>query len=168
MNVKQQYQEWGNVILRAAVILLLLFYFCWPIRLSGSSMEPTVADGSVVFLRRFVLGGQGYRDGDVVVFRYAGEDGTQTLIKRIIATEGEHIRILPEGVERNDVLLQETYAQGRTDGLVDMTVPEGTVFVLGDNRQESYDSRNIGVIPMEDLRGKVFFCIYPWGYLGKL
>ena len=59
--------------------------------------------------------------------------------------------------------MQEEYVHGRTDGLVDMTVPKGTVFVMGDNRGESFDSRNMGAIPCEDLKGKVFFRLFPLG-----
>ncbi len=90
------------------------------------------------------------------------------MVKRIIATEGDHIRILADGgVEVNGARLQEEYIHGRTDGLVDMTVPRGTVFVMGDNRGESFDSRNMGAIPCEDLKGKVFFRLFPLEGFGK-
>lgn len=161
-------QEWGKAILQAAVILVLLFFFCWPMRLAGSSMEPTMQDGEIVLMNRFsALRGQ-YEKGDIVMFHYDDEGENRTVVKRIIATEGDTIRILPEGVEVNGMLLQEDYAVGRTDGLVDLKVPEGTVFVMGDNREESYDSRNMGVIDCRDLKGKVFFRIYPFGNLGRM
>jgi len=150
MNV--HLQEWGKAILQAAVIIVILFFFCWPMRISGSSMESTMKDGEIVLMSRFATMQEKYETGDIVMFHYYDADGGKTVVKRIIATEGDHIRILADGgVEVNG------------DGLVDMTVPRGTVFVMGDNRGESFDSRNMGAIPCEDLKGKVFFRLFPLG-----
>lgn len=169
IDLKESLQEWGKAILRAAVILVLLFYFCWPVRLMGSSMEPTMGDGEIVLMSRFAAMGGSYEKGDIVLFDYTDAQGkSRTVVKRIIAAGGDSIRILPEGVEVNGALLEEPYLREKTDGLVDMTVPEGTVFVMGDNRKTSYDSRNMGAISCEDLKGKVFFCIYPFGEFGKI
>lgn len=166
--MQESLQEWGRAILRAAIIIVLLFFFCWPMRLMGSSMEPTMGDGEIVLMNRFAAMQGHYEKGDIVMFQYYDEGGSKTVVKRIIATEGDTIRILADGVEVNGELLQEDYAAGVTDGLVDMTVPEGTVFVMGDNRRTSYDSRNMGVIACGDLKGKVFFRIYPFGEFGKI
>ena len=136
-------QEWGKAILQAAVIIVILFFFCWPMRISGSSMESTMKDGEIVLMSRFATMQEKYETGDIVMFHYYDADGGKTVVKRIIATE--------------------EYVHGRTDGLVDMTVPKGTVFVMGDNRGESFDSRNMGAIPCEDLKGKVFFRLFPLG-----
>ena len=161
-------QEWGNAILRAAVIIVVLFFFCWPMRLMGSSMEPTMGDGEIVLMNRFAAMQGHYEKGDIVMFHYFDAEGDKTVIKRIIATEGDTIRILDEGVEVNGEILEEAYAYGETTGLVDMTVPKDTVFVMGDNRGTSFDSRNMGAIPCGDLKGKVFFRIYPFGEFGKI
>lgn len=161
-------QEWGNAILRAAVIIMVLFFFCWPMRLMGSSMETTMGDGEIVLMNRFSAMQGHYEKGDIVMFHYYDTDGDKTVVKRIIATEGDTIRILKEGVEVNGVLLEEDYASGKTNGLVDMTVPKGTVFVLGDNREASFDSRNMGAISCENLKGKVFFRVYPFGEFGTI
>ena len=161
-------QDWGRDILRAAVILLILFYFCWPVRLLGSSMEPTMGDGEIVLTSRFSAMTGNYETGDIVLFQYYDENGSQTVVKRIIAAEGDHIRILEEGVEVNGVLLQEDYAVGVTHGLADLTIPAGTVYVMGDNRQTSFDSRNMGVIEEKDLKGKVSFRAYPFSAFGTI
>ena len=104
-----------------------------------------------------------YEKGDIVMFHYYDGTGDKTVVKRIIAMEGDTIRILEDGVEVNGEIIEEPYAEGGTDGLVDMTVPKDTVFVMGDNRETSFDSRNMGAIPCDDLKGKVFFRVHPFG-----
>lgn len=164
--MQETIKEWGQVILRAAVVLLVLFYFCWPVRILGSSMEPTYSDGDILCFSRITSMTGNYDRGDVVVFDYYAEGHKQTVLKRIIAMGGDTIQILPEGVFLNGELLEEPYTMGTTTGIADMTVPEGTVFVMGDHRDTSFDSRNMGVISMEDLKGKVIFSLFPPGKAG--
>lgn len=162
-------QEWGRAILWAAVVLVVLFFFCWPVRISGSSMEPTVSEGDIVLVSRFAAMQGECTAGDIVLFRYTDGTESKTVIKRIIATAGEQICILDNGgVAVDGTRCKEDYVQGETWGLVDMTVPEDTVFVLGDNRENSFDSRNMGAIPCKDLKGKVFFRLFPLGEWGKI
>ena len=104
----------------------------------------------------------GYDRGDVVVFDYTDEDGQRQVIKRVIAVEGDRLEIVPEGVMVNGVLLDEPYAMGPTEGVADLVIPPDTVFVLGDHRTESFDSRNMGVIAEKDLKGKVLFRLFPF------
>ena len=168
IDLSKHLWEWGNAVLRAAVIILVLFFFAWPMRLMGSSMEPTMGDGEIVLMNRFAAMQGHYEKGDIVMFHYFDAEGDKTVVKRIIAMEGDTIRILEDGVEVNGSLLEEPYVSGETTGLVDMTVPQGTVFLMGDNRETSFDSRNMGAIPCEDLKGKVFFRVYPFGEFGKV
>ncbi len=160
-TLKKQLEEWGIAILWAAVILVVLFFFCWPVRLEGSSMEPSMGDGDIVLMNRFAAMQGEYEKGDIVLFRYFDEMGEHTVVKRIIAMEGDTIRILPNGIEVNGKTLEESCVIGKTEGLVDMVVPQNMVFLLGDNRQTSYDSRNMGAISCDDLQGKVILGLYP-------
>ena len=96
-------QEWGKAILQAAVIIVILFFFCWPMRISGSSMESTMKDGEIVLMSRFATMQEKYETGDIVMFHYYDADGGKTVVKRIIATEGDHIRILADGGERSKI-----------------------------------------------------------------
>ncbi len=127
-----------------------------------------MGDGEIVLMNRFAAMQGNYEKGDIVMFHYFDAEGDKTVVKRIIAMEGDQIRILDEGVEVNGEIIEEVYTEGKTEGLVDMTVPEGTVFVMGDNRGTSFDSRNMGAIPCSDLKGKVFFRFYPFGEFGTI
>lgn len=131
-------------------------------------MEPTLGDGEIVLMSRFSALLHRYEAGDIVLFRYDDETGRQTLVKRIIGTAGDRVCIEEEGVEVNGALLREDYTRGETYGIADLMIPEGAVYVLGDNREASYDSRNMGVIAEKDLVGKVYFRIYPLSGFGKI
>ena len=108
IDLNKHLMEWGNAILRAAVIILVLFFFAWPMRLMGSSMEPTMGDGEIVLMNRFAAMQGHYETGDIVMFHYYDADGDKTVVKRIIATEGDAIRILEDGVEEGIKLLQNS------------------------------------------------------------
>lgn len=166
--MREAWKDWGRAILHAAWILLLLYYFCWPVRLMGSSMEPTLGDGEIVLMSRFSALLERYEAGDIVLFRYEEAAGRQTLVKRIIGTAGDRVCIEADGVEVNGTLLREGYTQGETNGIADLVIPEGAIYVLGDNREASYDSRNMGVIAEKDLVGKVYFRIYPFSGFGRI
>ncbi|KXL52088.1 signal peptidase I U [Anaerotignum neopropionicum] len=155
-------KDWGSVILRSAIILVVLFFFFWPVKLEGSSMEPTLNDGDIICMSRFFVQMGWYEKGDIVVFQYIEQGKEKVVLKRILATEGDHIRLLADGsVEINGDVLQENYVEGPTNGIVDMTIPKSTVFVMGDNRSTSFDSRNMGVISCDDLTGKVVLRWFP-------
>lgn len=153
----EKLKDWGNVILRAAILLLVLFFCCWPVRLTGDSMQPNYKDGDLVLFSRFAGKVFGYDTGDVVLFYDEAAEADITIIKRIIATEGEHVEILPDGVFINGKRLDEPYITEETTGVVDLVVPPKHVFVLGDHRSHSFDSRNMGAIPLEHIKGKVLF-----------
>ena len=146
----------------SAALLLFANTLLLSLRLSGGSMEPTYYNGNVVCVSRLAGFFGGYNRGDVVVFDYTDEDGQRQVIKRVIAVEGDRLEIVPEGVMVNGVLLDEPYAMGPTEGVADLVIPPDTVFVLGDHRTESFDSRNMGVIAEKDLKGKVLFRLFPF------
>ncbi len=155
-------KDWANVIVRAAIIIMILFFFLWPVKLEGSSMDPTLNDGDIICMSRFFVQMGWYEKGDIIVFQYNDSGKEKTVLKRIVATEGDHIRLLPDGsVEINGEILEEDYIDEPTKGIMDMTIPQGTVFVLGDNRDLSYDSRQMGVISCGDLTGKAVFRWFP-------
>ena len=108
-------------------------------------------------------------------YYYVLEIGKKSYIKRVIGLPGEHVVIKNGKVYINDVELQESYLQSGviTDnggqGLcIDITVPENSVFVLGDNRSQSTDSRYFGCIPLEKIESKVWIRIWPLNLFGKI
>lgn len=102
------------------------------------------------------------------------EFGKTSYIKRVIALPGEHIQITDEKVFINGEKLEESYLQPGivTDSMggpfTDLTVPEGYVFVMGDNRSQSADSRVLGCIPIDKIESKVWIRFWPFDVFGKV
>lgn len=139
------------------MILLILYIFMWPAKVDGISMEHTFFDGDRVAMSRFMTNFSFYEPGDIIVFQMEDEGKSIQVVKRIIALGGDHVEIKEGQVFVNEVALEEPYAVGETKGLVDIKVPQDAIFVLGDNRLHSFDSRNIGVVGKDKLSGRVLF-----------
>lgn len=122
----------------------------------GNSMEPTLHDGEIVLYVRI---SPQYQKGDVVSVRIP--DG-EYYVKRIIATEGDTIDLKDGRVYVNDEPLDEPYIKGETlpqEGTVryPFTVKEDQIFVMGDNRETSMDSRSFGVVGTRQIKGRIWF-----------
>lgn len=153
-------KDWAQSILEAAVILLLLYIFLWPVSVVGVSMYPTLNNKDRVVISRFSAISGIYERGDLVVFD--ADNYKEDMVKRVIAFGGEHLEIRGGKIYINDEELEEDYIFGYTDGEVSMEIPEDTVFVMGDNRTESVDSRVFGPVDSEDIYGKVIFKFFPF------
>jgi signal peptidase I len=94
----------------------------------------------------------------------------KALVKRVIGVQGDHVVVKDGAVFVNDVQLQEEYLNdGTTNGEIDEVVPEGHVFVMGDNRLNSNDSRGtVGFVSTESIIGRVVFRIFPWNSIQKM
>ena len=164
------------VYILAAITLIFVFL----IRLqgiSGPSMTPTLRDGEyVVLLSNFVCGD--YKQGEVVVATVPSFDDARPIVKRVIATEGQTVDIdFTAGEVRVDgVLLEEPYINEPThldyeDGQTyPLTVPDGCVFLMGDNRNNSADSRYapIGCVNTQYILGKVILRVFPPARIGTV
>lgn len=121
----------------------------------GASMEPSLREGDILYYTGF----QTYGYGDLIIFQ--GKEEYGMLVKRVIGLPGDRIQISSDGsVTRNNVLLEESYAKADKLGnsaMREITVGEGMLFVLGDNRAESIDSRDarVGQISLGSVHGKV-------------
>lgn len=151
---------WAESIVFAVVLVVLLFTFVGRTSVvSGSSMNETLHNGDLLFVSRL---GNEAKAGNIVVITKPYSGG-EPLIKRVIATEGQTVDInFDEGIVFvNGEALDEPYVNTPTNRYFDMefpvTVPEGCVFCMGDNRNNSYDSRaeEIGMIDTRYILGRV-------------
>lgn len=146
------------VVASAAVLTATLWL---PVlQIYGSSMAPTLEEGNIVVS----LKGGSFRQGQVVAFYY----NNKILVKRVIATAGDWVDIDAEGnVSVNGAPLAEPYlaekALGECDIELPYQVPEGRIFVMGDHRSVSVDSRSttIGCVAEEQIVGRLYLCIWP-------
>ena len=152
-------REWGQAVLEAGLILLVMFIFLWPARVEGVSMAPSVNNGDRVLICRFAAFAGLYGRGDFVVFD--DSEYEENMIKRVIAVEGDTVHISGGKVYVNGECLNEEYATGFTKGDIYMAVPRGSVFVMGDNREHSTDSRVFGSVDEIEIYGRVIARFYP-------
>jgi signal peptidase I len=138
------------------------------IRVESISMQPTLHAGNFVLVNKIAFKLGAPERGDVIVFRYPPDPEQVPYIKRIIGLPGDHIRIYDGKVSVNDQLLVELYIASATHQGGEWIVPEDSLFVMGDNRNNSSDSRSWGMVPMENVIGKAEVVYWPpdkWGML---
>ena len=148
------------------MILFIVFTFlCRAVNVVGSSMQPTLADGNWLL----VSDEKTYERGDIIIITQPNELDNEPLVKRIIATGGETVDIdfNTHEVYVNGKLLDEPYIKEPTALQYDVkfpyVVPEGCVFAMGDNRNDSIDSRSSRVGPIDEryILGKAVFRVLP-------
>ncbi len=150
----------STLIVVAAVAVLIATLLMPVLQIYGGSMSPTLYDGDIIATIKTT----DFEAGDVVAFYY----NNKILVKRVIAMSGEWVDMDEEGnVYVNDVLLDEPYLVERAVGECDIKlpyqVPENRVFVMGDHRSVSVDSRSttVGCVAEEQLVGKLVFRVWP-------
>lgn len=166
--------EWTNALVTALIVVLLLLTFVFrQVTVNGTSMTDTLQNGDRLIVSNFMYTP---KNNDIVVISH-GNNYSEPIIKRVIATEGQSLTINYDSGEVvvDGVLLDEPYIKGVTRQLrnpidIPAVIPEGYVFVMGDNREGSLDSRSteIGLIPVENIIGKAEFRIYPFNSIGNI
>lgn len=167
--------DWVGTAIFSLVFIVALFTLAFRIvGVDGDSMMQTLQDGD----RLVLTGSLGYEPayGDIVVINRYTRD---PLVKRVIALEGQTVEITKDGrLLVDNVELVEDYAYFENPDLGTLqkdftepqTVPKGCVFAVGDNRQNSHDSRSadIGFVAVEDIVGKAVFRLWPFDSMGRL
>lgn len=156
-----------TLITVAAIAILVATLWLPVLQIYGSSMAPTLEDGEIVFSVKT----DQLEQGDVIAFYY----NNKILVKRVIARSGDWVNFDEDGtVYVNSAPLEEPYlsekALGECDIELPYQVPEGEVFVMGDHRSTSVDSRStiVGCVEDEQIVGKIIFRIWPLEDLGTL
>jgi len=156
-------------MLQLAVLSLLIaaFFMRLP-QVSGRSMEPLIHSGEYVLINTFAFRFGAPRRGEVVAFRHEG-DAREVFIKRVIGLPGDRIRIDRGRVYVNGAKQDEPYVQDPDDrSLPGVVVPPFSVYVLGDNRATSEDSRAFGPVSDDRLIGRAVAGVWPPNMLGAL
>lgn len=164
--------EWLESFALALSVMVLIFLFAFKyVTVDGSSMNDTLYDGERLIITSF----GDLKTGDIVVLCEPGND--KPLVKRVIATGGQTVHMDFENwkVYVNGIELDEPYvrriagtAMKRDAYSGDITVPEGYVFVMGDNRNHSTDSRHFGCVDERAVLGRVIFRITPFSKFGAV
>ncbi|MFR1562752.1 MAG: signal peptidase I [Oscillospiraceae bacterium] len=156
-----------TLITVAAVSILVATLWLPVLQIYGSSMTPTLQDGEIIFSVKT----SEFEPGEIVAFYY----NNKILVKRVICGPGDWIDIDEDGtVYVNEVRLEEPYLTEKTlgDCNIDLPfqVPDGKVFVMGDHRSTSVDSRNtaVGCVAQEQIVGKIIFRIWPLNRIGTV
>ena len=156
-----------TLITVSAIAVLVAVLLLPVLRIYGTSMSPTLTEGNIVVS----LKGSRFETGDVIAFYY----NNKVLVKRVIANTGDWVDIDKEGnVYVNNELINEPYLTDKAFGECNIDlpyqVPESRIFVMGDNRSVSVDSRNtaVGCVAEEQIVGKIVFCVWPFSQFGKI
>ena len=155
--------EVAIICVLALVLALLTKQFVTQVyAISGRSMEPTLHDGEMVMIHKLSPSLIELERGDLVIFR-APKDPNKDLIKRVVALPGDTVEICDNELFVNGELVTEEYilqdAYPRDEDK--LTVPVDQIYVLGDNRPQSQDSRQFGPVPLHSVRGEVFLRLWP-------
>jgi signal peptidase I len=156
-----------ETLLLSVVLFFLINAVSARIKIDGSSMEPNLHHGEFVIVSKLNYRFGDPERGDVVVFDFP-RNITQEYIKRVIGLPGEHIRVDDGKLYVNDIMLSEPYINIEPKYEGDWDVPENTLFVLGDNRNNSSDSHTWGMVPMNNLIGEALVVYWPpasWGLI---
>lgn len=173
--MSENLKEWIKDIVIAIIIAVIILQFVKPTIVREHSMENTLIENDYLFVSKQHYRFHDYQRGDIIVFQSDLESNTgskKLLIKRIIAVPGETIQITGGKVYIDGEAIEEDYTKdGYTDTeMAPLLVPEDSLFCMGDNRQNSADSRSasIGFVPFDRVIGKAVFRLFPFHSIGML
>jgi len=159
------------VIISAAIIIPIRYFLIQPFYVKGASMEPNFFDKEYLIIDELSYRFRQPLRGEIIVFRYP-KDPSQFFIKRVIGLPGETVEISDGRVEifnkehPNGIELEEQYIEDITNGKRKVTLAVNEYYVLGDNRDESLDSRSFGTVDLDEMIGRVFLRGLPLSRVG--
>ena len=175
--MSENLKEWIKDILVAIVIAVIILQFIKPTIVREHAMENTLHQNDYLFVSKqhYKLLGREPKLGDIIVFQSELENnfgGNKLLIKRVIAVPGDTIAIHDGYVVLNGTTIMEPYTKDTYTAteMDEITVPEGQLFCMGDNRQNSADSRDsrIGLVDQDTIMGKAVFRLFPFSEIGNI
>ena len=163
-SVGEEIKDWVVSIVIAVVLAMIIRTFVVELYLvDGPSMRPTLQHAQRLVVNKFIYHFRAPEKGEVLIFRYP-KDPSRDFIKRVIAVPGDTIEIKDGNVFVNGELQNEDYILSKCRGdYPKSTIPEGHIFVMGDNRNNSEDSRfpDVGFVPFDLIKGKAMLVFWP-------
>ncbi|MBP2001144.1 signal peptidase I [Paenibacillus shirakamiensis] len=175
---KNEAMEWLKAILIAVVLVVLIRWLLFaPFIVDGPSMQPNFHTGERIIVNKVLYDFRQPKYGEVIVFHVPAEN--RDFIKRVIGVPGDTVKVEGDTVTVNGKVVNETYIQSAldekhknnqlynveadfpNDEVTEEKVPAGHVFVLGDNRSNSTDSRRIGYVDFSDIKGRADLIFWP-------
>lgn len=152
------------------IVIAVLLYFAIDavfarVKVLNISMQPTLVEGNIILVNKLAYTFGDMQIGDVVIF-HAPNNRSEDFIKRLIGKPGDFVEVRNGQVFVNSVQLDEPYIAAAPDYNGAWMVPEGMIFVLGDNRNQSSDSHVWGFVPIEDVVGKALVIYWPPSMIG--
>lgn len=162
-DIKKSLFEYIKVIVVTVAVTLFVLYFVQISRVVGISMEPTYHNGDIILVDKVFYKKSTPEYNDIVVVKYHVTAGEDQIIKRIVGLPGDRIEMKNNKLYRNGELINEDYINEPMTTNEDFSydIPKGKVFVMGDNRNHSVDSRVIGYVDFDSqVVGRVFFKVF--------
>ena len=170
-SVTREIVEW--IVTLGLAVGLALCVHAWVgelITVEGPSMQPNLWENEKVLVGKVEYYFHSPKRGDIVIVKYP--DRTENIIKRVIATAGERVRITAGILYIDDRRLYEPYLLNSpfSDEMEETVVPDDMIFVMGDNRDNSHDSRNpsVGPVPLTEVKGRAYWILWPFDKWAKL
>lgn len=159
--MKEIIKEFAIYIIIVLVVILIRIFLVTPIRVNGTSMYPTLDNGNFMILKKY--GKSSIERFDIVVVLR----GKEKLIKRVIGLPKEDVEYRDNELYIDGDLFENTYGSGFTSDFADYCA-EDEYYVLGDNREDSTDSRIFGCVKKDNILGTTNFVVFPFGKFGKV
>lgn len=164
----------AEILLTIAAAVIMVSFFGFRVSVIGPSMSPTLESGEKVLVNRFVYKLFDPKRDDLIVFQPNGNEKSHYYVKRVIALPGDTVQIKEGEIYVNGELFQETVSVEAIENAMmaenEILVGEDEYFVLGDNRNNSEDSRyaSIGNVKKEHITGQAWMIVSPWNRIGLL